>query len=51
MVGQAVKESASPSLGSEGFGPLVERQVAGDERGAPLLALRDHLEEQFSAGF
>jgi len=51
VVGQAVKESASQSLGSEGFGPLVERQVADDERGGPLVALRDHLEEQLGAGF
>ncbi len=50
VVGQAIEKSAGQSLGSEGPGPLVERQVAGDERGAPLVALRDHLEEQLGAG-
>ena len=50
VVGQAVEQSAGQPLRSEGLGPFVERQVAGDERGAALVALRDHLEEQLGAG-
>ena len=45
VVGQAVKQSAGQPLCSEGLGSFVERQVAGDERGAVLVALRDYLEE------
>jgi hypothetical protein len=38
------------AFGAEGFGPFVERQVAGDHRGPALIALRDQLEQQFGAG-
>ena len=45
-MGQAVEESAGQPFGAEGFGPFVERQVAGDQRGAALIALRDQLEQE-----
>lgn len=30
--------------------PFVKRQVAGDQRGTPFVALRDQLEQQLGAG-
>ena len=51
MVRQAVEERTGEPLGAESFGPLVEWQIAGDERGATLIAQGDHLEQQFGAGF
>lgn len=51
MVGQPVQEGAGEAFGTEGFGPFFERQIAGDQRRAALIALRDQLEEKFSAGF
>ena len=38
------------ALGAEGLGPFVEREVGGDERGAPLVVLRDLLEQKLGAG-
>ena len=37
VVGQAVKERACEALGPEGFGPFVEGQIAGDQRGPALM--------------
>lgn len=51
VVGQAVEKGAGQALGSEGFGPFVERQVAGNQGGAALVALRDQFEQQLGAGF
>ncbi|MFT7595359.1 MAG: hypothetical protein ACI8R4_002687 [Paracoccaceae bacterium] len=33
------------------FRPFIKRQVAGDERGSTLIALRDQLEQKFRASF
>jgi len=49
-VGQAVEQCAGQPFGAEGLGPLVEGQVAGDERCAALVALAEDLEEQLGAG-
>ena len=49
MVGQPVEQSAGETLGTEHRCPFVERQVAGDERAAALVALAEHLEQQFAA--
>lgn len=47
VVGQAIEQSAGQSLGSEGLGPLVERQLAGDERGrSPRQKQQHELEEE-----
>ena len=51
VVGQPIEQCAGQAFGAEGFGPLVEWQVAGDHRGTALIALRDQLEQQFGAGF
>ena len=48
MVGQPIQQRARQAFGSECFRPLLERQIAGDERGAALIALRDQLDQQFS---
>ena len=39
VVGQPVEQRAGEALGAEGLGPFVERQVAGDQGGAALVAL------------
>ena len=50
VVGEAVQQSAGETLRAEDLGPFVEGQVGGHHDGAPLVALAEHLEEQFSAG-
>ncbi|RKF14574.1 MFS transporter, partial [Altericroceibacterium spongiae] len=50
VMGQAIEERACETLGSEGFGPFVEGQVAGDQGGAAFVTLGDQLEQQFGAG-
>jgi len=39
VVGQPVEQRAGESFGGEHAGPLVERQVAGDDGRAALVAL------------
>ena len=41
VMGQTVEERTGQTFGPKGFGPLVEWQVAGDQRCTPLIALRD----------
>ena len=50
VMGQPVEQGASETFGGEHAGPLVERQVAGDDGGAALVALAEHLEQQLGAG-
>ena len=50
MVGQAVQQRAGETLRAEDRGPLVEGQVGGDQDGTPLVALAEHLEEEFCPG-
>ena len=50
MVGEAVQQRAGEALRAEDFGPLVESEIGGYKDGAPLVALAEHLEEQFRAG-
>ncbi len=47
VMGQPVEERAGETFGSEGFGPFVEGQVAGNEGGAAFVTLGDQLEQQF----
>ncbi len=49
-MGQPVEQGAGETFGAEDLGPFVERQVAGDQRGAAFVALRDQLEQQLGAG-
>ena len=46
MMGEAVEERAGEPFRAEDRSPFIEWQVAGDERGAALIALAEHLEEQ-----
>ena len=39
MVGQPVEQRARQPLGTEDLGPLVEGQIAGNQRGAAFIAL------------
>ena len=50
MVGEPVEQGAGEPLGTEHAGPFVERQVRGDDGGAALVALGEHLEQEFGAG-
>ena len=45
------RRGAGEPLGAEDFGPLVEGQVAGDQRGVAFISLTDGLEEQLGTGF
>ena len=49
-MGETVEQRPGQALGAEGPGPFVEGEVGGDERGAPLVALRDQLEQKLGAG-
>ena len=46
MVGDTIQQCASQTLRSERFGPFVKRQVACDQGGSALVALRDQFEQQ-----
>src|SRR5882757_4552041 len=50
VVGQSVEQRTGQPLGPEHAGPLVERQIAGDDGGAALVALAEDLEQQLAAG-
>ena len=50
VVGETVEQRPGQALGAEGPGPFVEGEVGGDEGGAPLVALRDQLEQKLGAG-
>ena len=44
---EAVEERAGEPLGAEHGRPLIERQIARDQRAASLVALAEDLEQQF----
>src|SRR6266849_5262883 len=50
VVGQPVEQRAGQPLGPEHAGPLVERQIAGDDGGAALVTLAEDLEQELGAG-
>lgn len=50
VVGQAVEQGAGEALTAEDLGPLVERQVAGDQDRTAFVALGEDLEEEFGTG-
>jgi len=50
VVGDAIEQCAGEPFGAEDLGPLVEWQVAGDQRRGALVALADGLEEQLGSG-
>ena len=49
MMGEPVEQGAGEPFGAEYGRPFIERQIAGDQRGATFIALAEHLEEQFGA--
>ena len=51
MVGEAVEERTGEPLRAENARPLIERQIAGDQRAAALVALAEDLEQQFGSGW
>jgi hypothetical protein len=50
VMGEAVEERTGQAFGAEHAGPLVERQIAGDDDRSPLVALAEHLEQQLGTG-
>ena len=50
MVGEPVQQCPGEPFRAEDLGPLVEGQIGGDHDVAPLVALAEHIEEQFRAG-
>jgi len=50
-MGETIEQSAGQPFGAEDLGPFLEGQVRGDQGRATLIALAEHLEEQFGAGF
>ena len=50
MVGETVQQRAGAAFRAKHLGPLIERQVGGDQDGAALVALAEDLEEQFRSG-
>ena len=50
VVGEPVQQGSGEPLRAEHVGPLVKRQVGGDQDGAPLVALAEDLEEQLGPG-
>ena len=50
VVGQPVEQRAGEALGAERFGPFLELQVARDQRGTSVAALREKYEQELCAG-
>ena len=50
MVGEAVQQSPGQAFRAEYLRPLIERQVAGHQDRAPLVALAEDFEQQLGAG-
>src|SRR4051812_6239467 len=46
VVGQPIEQRAGQPLGPEHAGPLVERQITGDEGGAAFVTLAENLEQE-----
>jgi hypothetical protein len=46
-MGQTVEQGAGESLTAEDFGPLVEREIAGDQNRALFIALTKDFEQEF----
>jgi len=44
VVGEAVEQGAGEALAAEDVGPFVEGEIAGDEGGSALVALREDFE-------
>ena len=50
VVGEPVEQGAGEPLRSQDRGPVLERQVRGDDGRAALVALREGLEQQLGPG-
>jgi hypothetical protein len=50
VVGKAIEQRTGQPLGTEDADPFIERQVAGDDDRAALVALAEDLEQQLGAG-
>ena len=50
VVGEAVQQGSGEAVRAKHLGPLIERQVGGDQDAAALVALGEDLEEKFRSG-
>ena len=50
VVAEPIEQRAGEPLGHEHDGPLIERPIDGDDGGASLVALAEHLEQVLCAG-
>ena len=48
MVRQPIQQRSGETFRAEHRGPFVKREVGGDERAATLVALAQHLKQQFA---
>ena len=51
MVSETVQQNPCQTFGTEHLRPLVEGKIAGQQGGATLVALAEHLEQEFGSGF
>ena len=49
-MGEPIEQSAGEAFGAKDLGPFLEGQVRGDQGGAALVALAEHLEQQLGSG-
>jgi hypothetical protein len=45
VMGESIEQCASQALGTEDAGPLIERQIAGNDDRAALVALAEDFEQ------
>jgi len=50
MLGEPIEESGGELVVAEDAVPLAEGEVGCDDGGGPLVASREHVEEQLAAG-
>ena len=50
VMSKPIQQGSGQPFRSECLGPFVERKVAGDQRGAPLVTPAEDLKQQFGAG-
>jgi len=43
-VGEAIEGSSGEAFAAEDFGPVLEREVRGDDEAVPLIGSRDDIE-------
>ena len=50
VVSKSIEQGSGKAFSAEYLGPLIEGEIAGDQRGAPLVTLAEDLKQEFGAG-